>query len=299
MNAPRQTRMLSTETRKLVSTLPSISKTRTALLLAALVPFLVAVGVQIKGASVNQFASTKPLEPLVFSQYLVNLGPIPPGERYASAYFIFKNNGSSKITLKSPVPSCSCIHPRLDEEQRDYAPGELGRLFVALETAKEPPGPRQYSITIPYEVAGEKPVADQPRVREIELMFKVTLPESDVVVQPRGIAVIHSQKQETTRTVKVLDRRPVPLEVTGVDTTSPRIVARVVGTGQSEGGYRATEIEIIAKGALPGQTMHETVTIRTNDAKYRTLSVPVMVSEPRWQQSELPPEHRSDGAVRR
>ena len=130
-------------------------------------------------------------------------------------------------------------------------------------------------------------------------MFKVTLPESDVVVQPRGVAVIQSPKQETTRTVKVLDRRAQPLEVTGVESTSPRVTAKIVRTGQVEGGYRTTEIEITAKGAVPSQVMHETVTIRTNDPKYRTLAVPVMVSEPQWQQSELPPEHRSDGAVRR
>ena len=158
--------MNARQNRLLVPFIATLSKKRVGLLLLALIPFLAAIGVQFKGTTGNRFAGTKPLEPLVFSQYMVNLGPIPAGERYASAYFLFKNNGSSRVKLKSPVPSCSCINPRLDEEQRDYAPGEIGRLFVALETTKESPGPKQYSITIPYEVDGEKATSGQSRLRK-------------------------------------------------------------------------------------------------------------------------------------
>ncbi|MEX2286455.1 MAG: DUF1573 domain-containing protein, partial [Planctomycetaceae bacterium] len=107
------------------------------LLFTALLPFALALCFYVRGPVAQAAAKGDAKASLVFNQYLVNLGDVPPGKRYASAFFRFFNAGSTPVTLKAVRASCDCINPQLRDRKTVYAPGERGELYVTIEAPKE------------------------------------------------------------------------------------------------------------------------------------------------------------------
>ena len=127
-------------------------------------PFLLSLGFHAAGAVPQRIAPPPSRGSLAFEQYAVNLGAIAPTP-YAYARFRFTNVGNEAVHIRELKTSCGCLQPRL--AQREYQPGESGHFDLRIQTANEPPGPKDEFVRVLY---------DDPQPQEIELTFRVVLP---------------------------------------------------------------------------------------------------------------------------
>lgn len=203
---------------------------------------------------------------LVFQQYLVNLREIEP-TREATADFAFTNTGRRPVTITALEPSCGCLQPRLDK--RTYAPGESGIFSTRIQTATEKPGPKEYTITVRY---------SDPTPRETRLTFKVTLPERQIVVEPRGLMVYQfGEAAPVEREIMVTDLRGRALLVTSAQASTAWATARVAGSDEDANGHHRTRIVVTVREDVPAGVHHGHVTIRTTDPEFSQLVVPLSI----------------------
>lgn len=215
--------------------------------------------------------------PLVFGQYMVNKGLVPPGSKIETAWFAFMNKGTEPITLKAPVASCECVNPRylddkLIDEKTVYRPGEKGRVYVSLDTTKESEGEKEFSITVPYESG--------TRADAVELTFRIALPKPQVAVVPQSLLFYQLNREEQTQKVEIIDNRAKPLEVLGIEHKSPEAVPlarwKLEGT-EDRDGVRTITISVHVAGNVPERRIIESLYVKTNDTEYGTLRIPVMI----------------------
>jgi hypothetical protein len=233
----------------------------------ALLPFALAICFYVRGPAAQAAAKGEPRTSLVFNQYLVNLGEVPPGKPFVHAFFRFFNAGSTPVTLKTVRASCECINPQLRDRKMVYEPGESGQLYVTIDAPKEDAGEKEYVITVPYE---------DPQAREIELNFRATLPVPQVAVHPRALLFYQLDGQESTQQVAVVDNRATPLNVLGVESSSP-LVSVKLEAAKVDGRVHTATISVTVPAKVPEQRIHEFLTVRTDDKEYSTLKIPVMI----------------------
>jgi len=248
-------------------------------LLAALacLPCGLAVVAHAIGPSAHPVARAAAVRPLAFDQYLVNLGPSSVGERFVHARFSFTNTGSKPLRVLGLEPSCSCIHPRFAQEQDVYQPGERGEFSVVLEATKELPGPKTYSINVPYRVDGndESSPADA-----VDVLFKVILPEPQVAFRPKGFFFYQLDGRPTKQTATLVDTRENPLTVTGVQSSSDLVTADFVNANTDDDGVRTYTVEVNVAGDVPPEKTHAVVKVMTDDPAYRILRLPLLIIGP-------------------
>jgi hypothetical protein len=236
------------------------------LLALALLPFGASLAFHARGPQPQSGPQVVERESLVFQQYLVNLREIEP-TREASANFAFTNAGRRPVTITALEPSCGCLQPRL--EKRTYAPGESGMFSTRIQTATEKPGPKEYTITVRY---------SDPAPRETRLTFKVTLPEQQIVVEPRGLIVYQfGEAALVEREIVVTDLRGRALLVTGAQASTPWATAHVAGSDEDADGHHRTRILVTVSEDVPAGRHHGHVTIRTTDPEFSQLVVPLSI----------------------
>ena len=236
------------------------------LLALALLPFGASLAFHARGPQPQSGPQVVERESLVFQQYLVNLREIEP-TREASANFAFTNAGRRPVTITALEPSCGCLQPRL--EKRTYAPGESGMFSTRIQTATEKSGPKEYTITVRY---------SDPAPRETRLTFKVTLPEQQIVVEPRGLMVYQfGEAAPVEREIVVTDLRGRALLVTGAQASTPWATAHVAGSDEDADGHHRTRILVTVSEDVPAGRHHGHVTIRTTDPEFSQLVVPLSV----------------------
>ena len=202
---------------------------------------------------------------LVFDQYLVNLGKVPVN-RFVSAYFRFTNQGAQPVTITKLEPSCGCLQPRL--KKKDYQPGDVGEFDLRVDTALREAGAQEFSLTVHYE---------NPKPHAETLTFKFELPEQKVIVRPRALAFYQLGSQSTTQEIAVTDFRPDPLNITGIDCKSPYVQAEIAEQRIDHDGSLEHIIRITVAAEVPPNTSQTLLKIHTDDPKYHTLHVPLLI----------------------
>lgn len=254
-----------------------IGRTRTLLLIsAALTPFLCAVVAHAIGTEARSPAPGEEPAPLVFEQYLVNLGEVPPLPMLEGR-FRFTNRGRHVVTITELRPSCGCLNPRL--EQRVYQPGESGEFFVRVETAGEKPGPKEYFIDLSYDVEVEVSDDGSPS-HQVQLTFKLELPEKKIVITPRALIFYQLGRGATTQEIVVSDYRQQPLRIVDWACRSPYVSAAVLEAGANPLATFETRIAVtVSDGVPPGR--HETLLeLETDDPRFPLLRVPLWLQGP-------------------
>jgi hypothetical protein len=205
-------------------------------------------------------ATTPALAGLECPEPVVNAGEVRSG---ASLRHVFRivNRGSETIEVLDVRSSCGCLSPKLDK--RLIASGEEAILPVDVNTLRQGDGPHTWQIHIRYVEAG------QPGDLAVVLAARIV---SEIRIEPPALAVVTDSG--ASHRLTLTDRRPRPLAVTGVESSSPHIRPRLVEAGTS----KAT-IQVEITPDCPEGRQTAVVRIRTDDPTYRELDVPVTVEK--------------------
>jgi hypothetical protein len=244
----------------------STVRTGTALFFAtlALAPFGWSVLAHTARPSAPLMIPAPDRPPLVFDQYLVDLGEVESTTE-VRAHFLFENRGSAPIELTKITPSCGCLEPLIST--RKLNPGQSGRMALRMQPANELPGRKEYYADIVYH-------DDQPH--EARVTFRVEIPEQQLSVKPRALLVYQMSDQPTIEKLTVTDNRPEPARIIGATVNNPHVQLRLV-TEQTVEGVSQTEFEITVAANLPAGQKQALISIETTDPKSPVLRVPLIL----------------------
>jgi hypothetical protein len=234
----------------------------------ALVPFGFAVLSHTVRPSLPMAIAAPDRPPLVFDQYLVDLGAVEPTTE-VRALFHLENRGSKPVDLTKITPSCGCLTPLVSTRQLE--PGQTAQMALRMQPANELPGRKEYYADIAYSDG-------QPR--ETRVTFRVEIPEQQLRVDPRAMLFYQMSDQPTSRTLTIFDNRPDPARILGATVKSPFVQLRHQSE-RTEDGVSRTEFEVTVPGNIPPGRHEAVITIETTDAKSPVLRVPLLIDSRR------------------
>lgn len=200
---------------------------------------------------------------LVCPEPVVDRGDVRSGSPLVQ-HFALVNRGGGEVEITEVKPGCGCLVPRLD--RRRLRPGEQGVLELTVNTLTAATGPQDWRVRVSYQSAG------QPG--ELSLLLRANvIPE--ISVEPAALVVFANGPLR--RDVTLVERRPQPLALTGVRTTSPHLRARAGEPGRDVAGHwsRAIALEVLAD--YPEGRHEESLTITPADPALGEWKVPVTV----------------------
>ncbi len=233
-------------------------------------PFVLALAAHFAGPRPGKIAAAPARPALAFDQYLVDLGPVAPSEE-VRAHFDFTNRGHSLVTVTDLVPSCGCLQPQM--KKKSYRAGESGNFLVRVQTANESPGLKEYTVTIKY---------TDPEPREVDVIFRVVLPDNQVSVRPRALAFYQLGGQRAApgiepQKIEVTDCRARHLNITRVE-CSREIADVELEEGEIDGaGHWHGSLKVAVPNRLPPGRVEAVVRIFTDDSQYKVLRVPLII----------------------
>ncbi|MEW4488671.1 DUF1573 domain-containing protein [Thalassoglobus sp. JC818] len=235
----------------------------------ALLPFVIsAIAMQSAGAP-RPIAGKIARETLIFSQYAVDLGPVPPLETIP-AHFDFRNLGDTDVRILKLEPSCGCLNPRLFDDKMVYGTGESGRFYVSVKTANEAPGPKDYTVRVSY---------DDGELKERIVRFRMVIPERKVTVTPAEVYFYQTHGNPDSREILVQDHRGRQLNVLRVESKSNNVSAEI-----GERRIRGQGVEVPIRIDVPGDVAPGKETcwlkIETDDPEYQVIQVPILIWGP-------------------
>lgn len=233
-------------------------------------PCLTSVGFRMAGDRAQAAVETRERTSLVFTQYAVNLGEVPPSRR-VQARFSFRNTGRETVKITKLEASCGCLQPQLDDKHRELAPGEKGVFFLQVDTALQKSGVQKYWVTVHY---------TDPQPRTERVLFQIELPERRVTVTPRALVFYQFNERPTEQEIRVSDFREHPLTVHDVTCDSPFVTVKVGNTVKGEDGGQHTILHVVVAGNVPEGMQETTIRIATSDGKYKGLAVPLRIVGP-------------------
>lgn len=236
------------------------------LICVLLLPIPVSLIAVFRKSSAPPLAITQKRASLVFSEYLIHYGLEPiESKAMEEVTFFFHNVGESPVQIDKLRPSCGCLSPKLTQKQ--FAPGEGGRLTIPIAVAKESPGFHEYLVTVEYR---------DPEPKEVTLTVKMVLPEKQILIEPRALWVIGgSSSRSIEHTIKVTDFRSQPLTVTEVSSSSELFTPEIRET-VSQDGSSTTNLAVRIADTLPDGIHRGIIQVLTSDPENRLLHIPVM-----------------------
>lgn len=206
--------------------------------------------------------------PLAFAQYAVNLREVE-ARPLIDGRFEFWNRGDEPITITELVPSCGCLAPTLERNQKTFRPGERGSFAVFIRTANETPGPKDYNVLAKYESGG--------KAFSQYLTFRLTVPAMKLSLEPQQLAFYELARRPEPQKVYVADYRGTPVQVLDATTAGDLFTVTVLDREIDDKGQVRVPILVEVTGEIPPGRHMERMTIKTSDAEFGTLQVPVTV----------------------
>jgi hypothetical protein len=214
---------------------------------------------------------------LRFERPQTDLGEVRGGKPLTHR-FDFINAGDAFAEILAVRPGCGCLKPRLTHLR--IAPKQAAAIEMDVNTLGHADGPHIWQTQITYR-AGTS-------VKEITLSLKVYL-INDVAVQPAAITLFTGGA--ISQNVVLSDRRPQPLRLTEIRTSSPRLTARVGAPVRDNKGRLVYTIAVAPAADCPDGRHEESLVLYTSDPEYRDLTVSVtIVKRPRQGLSAAPSE---------
>jgi len=233
-------------------------------------PFLLALVAHSASPRPRKIVAAPARPALAFDQYLVDLGPVAPSEE-VRAHFDFTNRGKAPVTVTALVPSCGCLQPQM--KKKSYRAGESGNFVVRVQTANENSGLKEYTVTVKY---------TDPEPREVDVIFRVVLPDNQVFVRPRALAFYQLGEQKSAtgiapQKIEVTDRRDRHLKITRVECS--RDIAQIaLDEPEIDGdGHWLGRLTVTVPNRLPPGRLEAVVRIFTDDPDYKVLRVPLII----------------------
>lgn len=254
---------------------PSRNRRQACLLLAGLLPCLLALGASVAGPRPAQSAAGLERSPLAFHQYMVNLGEVP-ARRNHYARFAFTNRASQPVEIRELKTSCGCLSEHL--KKRVFEPGETGELVLRIQAANQMPGSKEYTCEV---ISG--PPGDDSIAWATDLIFRILLPEQSVTLSPRALIVHQYTEQPTRNVVSIHDTRDRQLKAKRVECDVPFVTASLLpreGLKEQDIEYGVVQqVEVVVGAAPPGQ--HDfVIRVLADDSEFDVVKIPVRVYGP-------------------
>lgn len=243
---------------------------RRLLYVAAVAPFVCAVVTHAMGPTPQASAPSDQPTGIVFDQYLIDLGEVPPLP-ILEARFRFTNRGNEAVTIKELKPSCGCLNPRVKDKKTVYQPGESGEFAVRVQTTGEEPGQKAYYVDVAYK---------NPSLRPTQVQFDFVLPKRKVVVRPRALIFYQLGNEATTREITVTDYREQPLKVLGWKCESPYVTAKIGEVNDTTTGMQTMTVDVTVDGEVPAGRQQVVLDLTTDDPKHPKLRIPIWIQGP-------------------
>lgn len=202
---------------------------------------------------------------LVVVEAVRDVGKVQRGER-VEVEFTLENRGEGPLKIKSVQPACGCTVASFDAK---IAPGASGRVRARLDSSTLA-GPVAKSITV---------VSNDPASPRAVLTIKAEI-VTFVTVSPAFARLLHVRTQPATPTVVQLwSGDGTPVEVLGVETPAPWIVARArraePGEVLPQGPPEQWRIEIELGPDAPLGPLTDELVVRTSHPQQSAVEVPL------------------------
>ncbi|OWK44294.1 DUF1573 domain-containing protein [Fimbriiglobus ruber] len=203
----------------------------------------------------------------------VDRGDVRTGPPLTHKFELVHRGTSGAVEITGVETGCGCLKSTVSRPV--LRPGERSEITLAVSTLTQPPGPNAWRAVVHFRpVAQSGPPVVSPD-EQIELKVTATLIR-EVFVTPPALAV--STAGAVTRTITVTDRRPIPLTVTSVSTTSPFLTASLHSPA-TDAGAQNQVVDLTVTDRFPTGETDETVVLNTTDPACRELRVPVRVTK--------------------
>lgn len=186
--------------------------------------------------------------------------------------FDLVNTTNKTVTITKIEAGCGCLRQSLG--QMVLQPGAKTQLILEVNTLTQPEGPNRWQAVVSYTLQSPG-VPDQ--TGEILLQITATLIR-EVIIQPPQMAF--SATGAASQTLTITDKRPKPLTVTKVTTSTPHLSAQLVPSAKPSSGMPPTQtvtVQLLANA--PAGHRDEVVVLYTDDPAYPELRVPVRVQK--------------------
>lgn len=238
----------------------------------AVVPCLTAMVFGSKGSNAPPCNVTSHRPALVFSEYLIDYGPMPIAQQPTlTPEFYFRNNGAEQVKITGMQPSCGCLAPGISA--KEIEPGAIEKLTLPIRLSNEPSGFREYTVTVSY---------SDPKPRQVTLTVKAVLPEKLLVVEPRVLMVMGASNGDEQHSVTISDFRPEsaekPMHVTSVTGSSSLFTAELAGQFNRDGANR-TLLNVQFRENAPQGRHRGLINVATDDSIFPVIQIPVMVGD--------------------
>jgi hypothetical protein len=212
---------------------------------------------------------------LHFANPTVELGEVRGGNLLAQR-FAFVNEGPEKVEITGLHASCGCLKPRLDPLV--YQPGDKGELVMEVNPLTQSAGDHAWTVQVSYRLGGET------REQSVRVTGKIV---GEVQVQPAALTVFTDH--ELSHTLTVTDIRSKPLKITEATTTSRYLRARVGQPERDDKDHWTCRVTLEAGEDLPEGRHEEWLVLKTSDADYADLRIPVtLVKRPKERLTATP-----------
>jgi hypothetical protein len=178
--------------------------------------------------------------------------------------FTLTNRGSDAVEIIAVRPSCGCTTATPD--RRRFEPGESGSLLLEVNTLTQPDGPGSWRVTLlckSGEIIEEKSLSLTARV------------QADIMLEPTALVIV--TEGAVSREITLSDRRPHPLTVVKVETTSPQVRARIDEPSRGADGRWKCVVHLETPADLADGRHEESLHLYTSDPEYPELKMPFTV----------------------
>lgn len=200
---------------------------------------------------------------LVFEREYLNLGRFEAIGDIVQK-FPFQVRGLGPVEILDLKGSCGCITPTISK--RVYQPGEADILHFGIHAPSQKEGKRRFEVTLTYRQEGQ--LHHVPVIIDMDLYKPIVVEPSNLMLYVNGSTAVH-------QTITITDQRTQPLSLVEIVTSSDRLQPRVVKPAKIDPNVR--QVDLAIEGDFPLGKTEERLVIRTADAKYPELVIPVTV----------------------
>jgi hypothetical protein len=205
----------------------------------------------------------------------VRAGEVRSGTPLACDFHLV-NRGTQPVEITDVRATCGCLKPQLD--RRQVPPGTEAVVHIEVNTLTQPAGPHTWLIRVVY--------TEEGRPGELGLVLGAKI-LSEIAVQPPLLTLFlqagTAGPGEPTagaaigHTITVTDRRPRPLAITAVQSSSPYLRVHVGEARRDPAGHWARPLQVEVAADCPPGRQDAVLRILAEDATYPELNVPVTI----------------------
>jgi hypothetical protein len=204
-------------------------------------------------AQITQLACPEP----VVDRGTVRGGPV------LKQTFTLTNRGDSVVQILETRGSCGCLKPKLS--LNNLKPGESATLELEVGTLSQPEGLNIWSVYLRCRCAG----SETEQVVRVQVKAIV---ERELAVEPAALRLFASPG--LAHEITLIDRRPNPLTISTIRTTSPRVLAEWSGPWQRASNGWERKLRVQLADGNDGK-LDEVVQLFSDDPDYREIGIPV------------------------